>query len=100
MTPRFSTHLTCSVSFSIFNGDAVKDVQLYKGGMPAQYGGRLSSVLDVRQKDGNNQALWQAPVVWVLLSSADSLLEGPIVKDKVSFMVAGRRSYQDIVLWA
>lgn len=80
--------------FSVFNGDAVKDVKLYKGGMPAQYGGRLSSVLDVRQKDGNNQRFGVSGGVGLL--SSRLLLEGPIIKDKVSFMLAGRRSYQDI----
>jgi hypothetical protein len=80
--------------FSIFNGDAVRDVKLYKGGMPAQYGGRLSSVLDVRQKDGNNQRFGMTGGLGLL--SSRLLLEGPLVKDKVSFMVAGRRSYQDI----
>jgi hypothetical protein len=80
--------------FSIFNGDAVRDVKLFKGGMPAQYGGRLSSVLDVRQKDGNNQQFGMAGGIGLL--SSRLLLEGPLVKDKVSFMVAGRRSYQDV----
>ena len=80
--------------FSIFNGDAVTDVKLYKGGMPAQYGGRLSSVLDVRQKDGNNQRFSGSGGIGLL--STRLMLEGPIVKDKVSFMLAGRRSYQDI----
>jgi hypothetical protein len=80
--------------FSIFNGDAVKDVQLYKGGMPAQYGGRLSSVLDVRQKDGNSKRFGGTGGLGLL--SSRLMLEGPIVKDKVSFMVAGRRSYQDL----
>ena len=82
--------------FSIFNGDAVKDVKLYKGGMPAQYGGRLSSVLDVRQKDGNSQRF--AGTGGIGLLSTRVMLEAPIVKDKVSFMVAGRRSYQDVFL--
>ena len=82
--------------FSIFNGDAVKDVKLYKGGMPAQYGGRLSSVLDIRQKDGNNQQF--AGNGGLGLLSTRIMLEAPIVKDKVSFMVAGRRSYQDVFL--
>ena len=80
--------------FSIFNGDAVKDVKLFKGGMPAQYGGRLSSVLDVRQKDGNNQRFSGNGGIGLL--STRLMLEGPIDKDKVSFMLAGRRSYQDI----
>ncbi len=80
--------------FSIFNGDAVKDVKIFKGGMPAQYGGRLSSVLDVRQKDGNSQRFSGDGGIGLL--STRLLLEGPLVKDKVSFMLAGRRSYQDV----
>lgn len=80
--------------FSIFNGDVVRDLKLYKGGMPAQYGGRLSSVLDVRQKDGNNQRIAGAGGLGLL--SSRLMVEGPIVKDKVSFMLAGRRSYQDL----
>ena len=80
--------------FSIFNADAVKDVKLYKGGMPANYGGRLSSVLDVRQKEGNAQKF--AGTGGIGLLSSRLLLEGPIVQDKVNFMVAGRRSYFDL----
>lgn len=82
--------------FSVFNADAVKDVKLYKGGIPSMYGGRLSSVLDVRQKEGNsNQFSGNGGIG--LLSSRLSL-EGPIVDDKLSFMIAGRRSYLDIFL--
>ncbi len=80
--------------FSIFNADAVKDVKLYKGGIPAQYGGRLSSVVDVRQKEGNSKNFGFNGGIGLL--SSRLLLEGPIVKDKMSFMVAGRRSYADI----
>ena len=80
--------------FSIFNADAVKDVKLYKGGMPANYGGRLSSVLDVRQKEGNSQKFSGTGGIGLL--SSRLLLEGPIVKDKVNYMVAGRRSYFDL----
>jgi len=82
--------------FSVFNADAVKDVKLYKGGIPAQYGGRLSSVIDVRQKEGNSKRLGINGGVGLL--SSRLLVEGPIVKDKSSFMVAGRRSYADIFL--
>lgn len=82
--------------FSIFNGDAVRDLKLYKGGIPAEYGGRLSSVLDVRQKEGNTKAFHGAGGIGVL--SSRLMLEGPIVKDKCSFMVAGRRSYADLFL--
>lgn len=82
--------------FSIFNADAVKDVKLYKGGIPAQYGGRLSSVVDVRQKDGNNREFSGTGGIGLL--SSRLLLEGPIVKEKSAFMFAGRRSYADIFL--
>ncbi len=82
--------------FSIFNADAVKDVKVYKGGIPAQYGGRLSSVVDVRQKEGNSKNLAFNGGIGLL--SSRLLIEAPIVKDKASFMVAGRRSYADIFL--
>lgn len=82
--------------FSIFNADAVKDVKLYKGGIPAQYGGRLSSVVDVRQKEGNNQRF--AATGGIGLLSSRLMLEGPIKKERASFMVAGRRSYADLFL--
>lgn len=82
--------------FSIFNADAVKDVKVYKGGIPAQYGGRLSSVVDVRQKEGNSKNLAFNGGIGLL--SSRLLVESPIVKDKASFMVAGRRSYADIFL--
>ena len=82
--------------FSVFNSDAVKDAKLYKGGIPAQYGGRLSSVLDVRQKEGNSKRF--AGTGGLGLLSSRLTLEGPIQKDKSSFMVAGRRSYADLFL--
>ena len=82
--------------FSVFNADAIKDVKLYKGGMPANYGGRLSSVMDVRQKEGNNKRFSSEGGIGLL--SSRLLLEAPIVKDKGSFMVAGRRSYMDLFL--
>ena len=82
--------------FSIFNADAVKDVKLYKGGIPAQYGGRLSSVVDVRQKEGNSKQFGFNGGLGLL--SSRLLIEGPIIKDHTSFMVAGRRSYADIFL--
>ena len=82
--------------FSTFNPDAVKDVKIYKGGIPAQFGGRLSSVLDVRQKEGNMKAF--AGQGAISLISARGLVEGPIVKDRGSFMVAARRSYADAFL--
>ena len=82
--------------FSVFNNDAVKDLKLYKGDIPAAYGGRLSSLLDVRQKDGNNQKYGVNGGVGLI--SSRLMVEGPIVKEKASFLVAGRRSYADIFL--
>ncbi|MEQ9263271.1 MAG: TonB-dependent receptor [Owenweeksia sp.] len=82
--------------FSIFNADAVKDVKVYKGGIPANYGGRLSSVIDVRQKEGNSKHFAFNGGLGLL--SSRLLIESPIVKDKASFMVAARRSYLDIFL--
>lgn len=82
--------------FSVFNSDAVKDAKLYKGGIPADYGGRLSSVLDVRQKEGNSKRFAGTGGLGIL--SSRLTLEGPIQKDVSSFMVAGRRSYADLFL--
>lgn len=82
--------------FSVFNGDAVRDLKLYKGGIPAPFGGRLSSVLDVHQKEGNMREFGGSMGLGLL--SSRLMLEGPIIKDKASFMVAGRRSYQDLLL--
>jgi hypothetical protein len=82
--------------FSVFNNDAVKDLKLYKGDIPAAYGGRLSSLLDVRQKDGNNRKLGATGGIGLI--SSRLMIEGPIVKDKASFLVAARRSYADMFL--
>ncbi|MGY5352695.1 carboxypeptidase-like regulatory domain-containing protein [Wenyingzhuangia sp. IMCC45533] len=82
--------------FSIYNTDAIKYVNLYKGGIPAEYGGRASSVLDVRQKNGNNKRFKGEGGVGLLFSRLT--LEGPIKKDKVSFLLSGRRSYFDIFI--
>lgn len=82
--------------FSVFNGDAVKDLEVYKGGIPARYGGRLSSIVDIKMRDGNNKRF--AGVGGIGTISSRLTLEGPIVKDKSSFMVAGRRSYADVFL--
>lgn len=79
--------------FSVFNSDAIKDVQLYKGGIPAQYGGRLSSVLDIRMNEGNSKKFSGAGGIGTI--SSRLTLEGPIIKDKSSFMVSGRRTYAD-----
>jgi len=80
--------------FSTFNSDAVKDVQLFKGGFPAQYGGRLSSVIDVKLREGNRNKF--AATGGIGLISSRLTLEGPTVKGKGSFIVSGRRTYADI----
>ncbi len=82
--------------FSTFNSDAIKDVSVFKGGMPAQYGGRLSSVLDIRMNDGNKKEYTAEGGVGLISSRLK--LEGPLVKDRSSFMVSGRRTYADIFL--
>lgn len=82
--------------FSVFNNDAIKDLELYKGDFPASMGGRLSSVLDVRTRDGNMNRF--AGVAGIGLISSRLTLEGPVVKDKASFLVSGRRTYLDLFL--
>jgi hypothetical protein len=82
--------------FSVFNPDAVKDLRLLKGGVPAMYGGRLSSLLDVRMKEGNSKRLTASGGIGTV--SSRFTLEAPIVKDKSSFIIAARRSYADIFL--
>lgn len=84
--------------FSVFNADAIKDVKLYKGGIPARFGGRVSSVLDVRQKDGNSKQFAATGGIGVI--SSRIAVEGPIFREKGSFLVAGRRSYADLLLKA
>ena len=81
--------------FSVFNADAIKDINIIKGGMPAEYGGRLSSVLDISMKDGNNKK-YEADGGIGLLSSRLTL-QGPIQKNKSSFIVSGRRTYVDVL---
>ena len=81
--------------FSVFNPDAVKDVKLFKGGIPSRYGGRLSSILDVRMKEGNSKRVALSGGVGAIFSRF--AVEGPIIQDKASFIVAGRRSYADIL---
>jgi hypothetical protein len=80
--------------FSVFNTDAIKDMKLYKGGIPARYGGRASSVLDIRQREGSNKQFKGEGGIGLLFSRLT--LEGPIKKDKLSFLVSGRRSYFDL----
>jgi hypothetical protein len=79
--------------FSIFNTDALNSVQLIKGGFPAEYGGRLSSVIDMRMKEGNAKKIQGEGGIGII--AARLTLEGPIIKDKTSFMVSGRRTYID-----
>lgn len=79
--------------FSTFNSDAIKDVSVYKGGMPAQYGGRLASVLDIKMNDGNRKEFTAEGGIGLISSRLK--VEGPIVKDKGSFMVSARRTYLD-----
>ncbi|MCM5661409.1 TonB-dependent receptor [Galbibacter mesophilus] len=82
--------------FSVFNPDAIKNIKLYKGGIPARYGGRVSSVLDIYQKDGNSKDFHMTGGIGAVASRL--LAEGPIVKDKGSFLVAGRSSYAHLFL--
>jgi hypothetical protein len=80
--------------FSVFNSDAIKNVELYKGDFPAKYGGRLSSVVDITLKDGNKEKFSGEGGIGLIASRLT--LEGPLVKDKASFIVSGRRTYVDI----
>jgi hypothetical protein len=82
--------------FSVFNNDAIKDVTLYKGDIPASAGGRLSSLMDIRSKDGNSQRF--AGTGGIGLISSRLTLEGPIVSDRAAFIVSGRRTYADLFL--
>lgn len=82
--------------FSVFNADAIKDLKLYKGGIPARFGGRVASVLDIYQKEGNSKKFGMNGGIGLI--SSRFLAEGPIVKDKGSFLVAGRSSYAHLFL--
>jgi hypothetical protein len=82
--------------FSVFNGDAVKGMNLIKGGMPAQYGGRLASVLDITMKEGNNQKFKVDGGIGLI--SSRLTVQGPLKKDKSSFIVSGRRTYIDVLM--
>ena len=82
--------------FSVFNNDAIKDVKLYKGDIPASYGGRLSSLLDVRSKDGNNQRFSATGGIGTI--SSRLTVEGPILSDNMSYLLSGRRTYADVFL--
>ncbi len=81
--------------FSVFNADALKNVTLIKGGFPAQYGGRLSSVLDIRMKEGNLKKFEGEGSIGAI--SSKLTLQGPIVSDKTSFLISGRRTYADLI---
>lgn len=82
--------------FSVFNGDAIKSVELIKGGFPARYGGRLSSVIDLNMKDGNREKLHGEGGIGLIASRL--MLEGPLTKNKkASFLISGRRTYLDVL---
>jgi hypothetical protein len=81
--------------FSVFNADAVKNIELIKGGMPANYGGRISSVLDINMKEGNEKGFHGQGGIGLIASRLT--LEGPIVKDRGAFIVSGRRTYIDVL---
>lgn len=82
--------------FSVFNADVINDVEIYKGGVPANFGGRLSSVVDIRLRDGNNKNFAASGGLGTIASRFT--VEGPIVKNKSSFIVSGRRTYADLFL--
>jgi len=82
--------------FSTFNSDAIKDLTLYKGTAPAEYGGRISSVMDIKMNEGNNQKYHVGGGIGLI--STKLWVEGPIVKDKGSFLITGRRTYADLFL--
>jgi hypothetical protein len=81
--------------FSVFNGDAIKNVTLTKGGFPARYGGRLSSIIEIDMKEGNMKEFHGEGGIGLIASRLT--LEGPLIKDKASFMVSGRRTYVDLL---
>jgi len=82
--------------FSTFNSDAIKDITVYKGGMPAEYGGRLSSVIDIKMNDGNNKDYHFGGGIGLISTRLNA--EGPIVKDRGSFSISARRTYADVFL--
>lgn len=82
--------------FSVFNGDAIKNMQLYKGGFPSRFGGRLSSVLDIQMKDGSKEKFQGEAGIGII--SSRLTLEGPVIKDKASFLISGRRTYLDLLI--
>ncbi|MCK0136767.1 TonB-dependent receptor [Arenibacter sp. S6351L] len=82
--------------FSVFNPDAIKDVKLFKGGIPSRYGGRLSSVLEIFQKEGNSKEVKVNGGIGAVASRL--LVEGPIIRDKAAFLIGGRASYAHLFL--
>lgn len=82
--------------FSTFNSDAIKDITVYKGGMPAEYGGRLSSVVDIKMNDGNYKTYHVGGGIGLISTRLNA--EGPIVRDRGSFSISGRRTYADLFL--
>jgi TonB-dependent receptor-like protein/carboxypeptidase-like protein len=82
--------------FSAFNSDAIKDLTVYKGAMPAEYGGRLSSIVDIKMNDGNDQSYHVSGGIGLIASRLN--IEGPIVKNRGSFIISARRTYVDIFL--
>jgi hypothetical protein len=82
--------------FSTFNSDAIKDITVYKGGMPAEYGGRLASVIDIKMNDGNDKDYHFGGGIGLISTRLNA--EGPIVPDKGSFSISGRRTYADLFL--
>ncbi len=81
--------------FSVFNGDAINNATLYKGGFPARYSGRLSSVLDIQLKEGNMKEFHGTASIGLI--GAKLMLEGPIIKDRTSFLISARRTYADVL---
>ncbi len=82
--------------FSVFNPDAIKNLEIYKGGIPAQFGGRLASILDIQMKEGNNKRFSMSGGIGTI--SSRLTLEGPIIPEKSSFIISARRTYADVFL--
>ncbi len=81
--------------FSVFNSEAIKDVTIYKGGVPASYGGRASSVLDIKMNEGNNKSFSMSGGIGLV--SSRLTVEAPLIKDRMSFILSGRRTYADLL---
>ena len=94
--PFFSPYAVGCNFFSVFNNDAIKDVKLYKGDIPASSGGRLASLLDIRMKDGNNRQFQATGGIGTI--SSRLTLEGPVFSEKICFLLSARRTYADIFL--